>query len=160
MFTKYKKAMLFVNGVHIKYRIGGQGPALLLLHGHPQTHYIWHKVADQLAQHFTVIAADLRGYGDSDKPLSDPEHITYSKRMMAQDMVELMDELGFSTFSVLAHDRGARAAHRLALDHSERIEKMMLLDIAPTLSMYQQTNQQFARAYWHWFFHILPPLLL
>ncbi|SEF81168.1 alpha/beta fold hydrolase [Vibrio hangzhouensis] len=156
MFSRYKEATLFVNGVHIKYRIGGQGPALLLLHGHPQTHFIWHKVADQLAEHFTVIAADLRGYGDSDKPESDPDHFTYSKRMMALDMVELMGQLGFSKFSIIAHDRGARAAHRLALDHPQRVERMMLLDIAPTLSMYQQTNQQFARAYWHWFFLIRP----
>ena len=156
MFSRYKEASLFVNGVHIKYRIGGQGPALLLLHGHPQTHFIWHKVADQLADNYTVIAADLRGYGDSDKPESDPEHFTYSKRMMAKDMVELMQQLGFNQFSIIAHDRGARVAHRLALDHAQSVERMMLLDIAPTLSMYQQTNQQFARAYWHWFFLIRP----
>lgn len=156
MFKGFKRAKLHVNGVNINYRVGGQGPALLLIHGHPQTHIIWHKVADQLAKEFTVVAADLRGYGDSDKPLGDDEHNNYSKRVMALDFVELMQELGFNKFSVLAHDRGARAAHRLALDHSERVEKMMLLDIAPTLAMYRQANETFARAYWHWFFLIRP----
>lgn len=156
MFKGFKRAKLHVNGVNINYRIGGQGPALLLIHGHPQTHIIWHKVADQLAKEFTVVAADLRGYGDSDKPLGDDEHNNYSKRVMALDFVELMQELGFNKFSVLAHDRGARAAHRLTLDHSERVEKMMLLDIAPTLAMYRQANETFARAYWHWFFLIRP----
>ncbi len=156
MFKGFNEAKLHVNGVHIHYRIGGQGPALLLVHGHPQTHVIWHKVAEELAKNFTVVAADIRGYGDSDKPLSDELHLTYSKRVMGFDLVELMQELGFNLFSILAHDRGARVAHRLALDHSERVDKMMLLDIAPTLSMYQQTNQAFARAYWHWFFLIRP----
>jgi haloacetate dehalogenase len=156
MFAGFHKHQRQVNGVDIAYRIGGSGPGLLLLHGHPQTHVIWHKVAETLAQHFTVVAADLRGYGDSSRPPADDEHRNYSKREMGRDNVELMRELGFSTFSVLAHDRGARVAHRLALDHPHSVNRMVLLDIAPTLSMYSQTNEAFARAYWHWFFLIRP----
>jgi haloacetate dehalogenase len=156
MFAGFHKHQRQVNGVDIAYRIGGSGPGLLLLHGHPQTHVIWHKVAETLAQQFTVVAADLRGYGDSSKPLADNDHSQYSKREMARDNVELMRELGFSDFSVLAHDRGARVAHRLALDHPQSVKRMVLLDIAPTLSMYSQTNEAFARAYWHWFFLIRP----
>jgi haloacetate dehalogenase len=156
MFAGFRKDQRHVNAVDIAYRIGGSGPALLLLHGHPQTHVIWHKVAEQLAAHFTVVAADLRGYGDSGKPPADEQHAHYSKREMARDAVELMRSLGFERFSVLAHDRGARVAHRLALDHPESVQRMVLLDIAPTLSMYTQTNEAFARAYWHWFFLIRP----
>jgi len=156
MFAGFQKNQLHVNGVDIAYRIGGSGPGLLLLHGHPQTHVIWHKVAETLAQHFTVVAADLRGYGDSSKPLASDDHSSYSKREMGRDGVELMRALGFDTFSVLAHDRGARVAHRLALDHPQSVNRMVLLDIAPTLSMYAQTNEEFARAYWHWFFLIRP----
>ncbi|MGC1332608.1 alpha/beta fold hydrolase [Pseudomonas sp.] len=156
MFSGFSKAQRHVNGVTIAYRIGGSGPGLLLLHGHPQTHVIWHKVAEQLAEHFTVVAADLRGYGDSDRPAATDDHAPYSKRVMAQDNVALMAELGFERFSVLAHDRGARVAHRLALDHPDAVQRMVLLDIAPTLAMYSQTNEAFARAYWHWFFLIRP----
>ncbi len=156
MFKNYCKKTCRVNGIHIHCRIGGQGPALLLLHGHPQTHAIWHKVANELAQYFTVVAADLRGYGDSGKPATSDNHESYSKRVMAQDQVELMKALGFTTFDVLAHDRGARVAHRLAMDIPAAVKKMVLLDIAPTLSMYSQTTEKFARAYWHWFFLIRP----
>ena len=156
MFAGFEKQMRRVNGVDIAYRMGGSGPALLLLHGHPQTHVIWHKVVDTLAQHFTVIAADLRGYGDSSKPDDDSEHLNYAKRTMAADMAELMSALGFERFKVLAHDRGARVAHRLGVDHAERVERMVLLDIAPTLAMYRGTNEAFARSYWHWFFLIRP----
>lgn len=156
MFAGFLKDQRHVNGVDIAYRIGGSGPGLLLLHGHPQTHVIWHKVAEQLAAHFTVVAADLRGYGDSGKPLANDHHTNYSKREMAKDSIELMKSLGFEQFSVLAHDRGARVAHRLALDHPQAVQRMVLLDIAPTLSMYTQTNEAFARAYWHWFFLIRP----
>jgi haloacetate dehalogenase len=127
-----------------------------LLHGHPQTLAIWHKVAPTLARHFTVVAADLRGYGDSSKPEGGPDHATYAKRSMAQDMVALMQQLGFDRFAVLAHDRGARVAHRLAMDHPQAVTRMALLDIAPTLAMYTQTTEAFARAYWHWFFLIQP----
>ncbi|SDT27389.1 alpha/beta hydrolase [Pseudomonas fuscovaginae UPB0736] len=156
MFAGFRKDQRHVNGVDITYRIGGNGPGLLLLHGHPQTHVIWHKVADELARHFTVVAADLRGYGDSSRPAADEQHLNYSKRVMGRDGVELMRALGFEQFSILAHDRGARVAHRLALDHPEAVQRMVLLDIAPTLSMYTQTNEAFARAYWHWFFLIRP----
>jgi haloacetate dehalogenase len=136
--------------------VGGDGPPLLLLHGHPQTHAIWHRVAPTLLQHFTVVACDLRGYGDSSKPQGELDHANYSKRAMAGDMVAVMASLGFDTFRVLAHDRGARVAHRLALDHPQAVTKMALLDIAPTLAMYEQTSEAFARAYWHWFFLIQP----
>ncbi|QEM81742.1 alpha/beta fold hydrolase [Halomonas binhaiensis] len=156
MFDAYKQQKIDVNGTGINFRIGGNGPGLLLLHGHPQTHVMWHKVADSLARHFTVVAADLRGYGDSDKPPAEDDHQSYSKRSMASDMVALMRELGFARFSILAHDRGARVAHRLAMDHAAAVERMILLDIAPTLAMYEQTDQAFARAYWHWFFLIRP----
>jgi len=156
MFAGFTKTHRQVNGVDIAYRIGGSGPGLLLLHGHPQTHVIWHKIAEPLARHFTVVAADLRGYGDSDRPAASADHAAYSKRTMAQDNVALMAALGFDTFSVLAHDRGARVAHRLALDHVEAVQRMVLLDIAPTLAMYAQTTEAFARAYWHWFFLIRP----
>ena len=143
-------------GLHISAMVGGQGPGLLLLHGHPQTLAIWHKVAPKLAQHFTVVAADLRGYGDSSKPAGGPDHMAYAKRSMAQDMVALMQRLGFGRFQVLAHDRGARVAHRLGMDHPQAVRQMVLLDIAPTLAMYEQTTETFARAYWHWFFLIQP----
>ena len=156
MFHGYVKHTRQVNGVEIAFRMGGNGPALLLLHGHPQTHVIWHKIAESLAQHFTVIAADLRGYGDSKKPEDDAEHINYAKRTMAADMAELMSSLGFERFKVLAHDRGARVAHRLGVDYAARVERMVFLDIAPTLAMYRGTNEAFARSYWHWFFLIRP----
>lgn len=156
MFTGFEQSKILANGVNIHCRIGGKGPALLLLHGHPQTHAIWHKIAEQLAMHFTVVAADLRGYGDSDKLERSDGAVNYTKRVMAQDQLELMSQLGFKRFSVIAHDRGARVAHRLAVDHPDSVERMILLDIAPTLAMYEQTNQQFARDYWHWFFLIRP----
>lgn len=140
-------------------RIGGSGPALLLLHGHPQTHVMWHLVAPALAKHFTVVLMDLRGYGDSARPTSDAEHAAYSKRAMALDAVAVMRHHGFERFGVLAHDRGARVAHRLAVDHPSCVTRLMLLDIAPTLAMYENTTQAFATAYWHWFFLIQPPPL-
>lgn len=156
LFHGYKVGSAGLSEVTVHYRIGGSGPPLLLLHGHPQTHVIWHKVAGELARHFTVVAADLRGYGDSDKPAAAGDSSTYSKRAMARDQVELMRSLGFERFSVLAHDRGARVAHRMALDHPAAVERLVLLDIAPTLAMYRQTDEAFARAYWHWFFLIRP----
>ena len=138
---------------------GGNGPPLLLLHGHPQTHAMWHLVAPALARHFTVVMMDLRGYGDSARPASDAEHAVYSKRAMALDAMAVMQHYGFERFGVLAHDRGARVAHRLALDHPHAVDRLMLLDIAPTLAMYENTTQAFATAYWHWFFLIQPPPL-
>lgn len=135
---------------------GGEGPPLLLLHGHPQTHMIWHRCAPALAEHFTVIATDLRGYGASSKPASDATHAAYSKRAMAADQVEVMRHFGHERFLVCAHDRGARVAHRMALDHAHAVERLMLLDIAPTLAMYEQTDREFATLYFHWFFLIQP----
>ncbi|MEQ1685167.1 MAG: alpha/beta hydrolase [Burkholderiaceae bacterium] len=143
-------------GVQIRVRVGGHGSPLLLLHGHPQTHAIWHKVAPALANHFTLVLADLRGYGDSSKPAGDADHANYSKRTMARDMQHVMHALGHQRFDVLAHDRGARVAHRLAVDHAKAVRRLVLLDIAPTLAMYEQTTEAFARAYWHWFFLIQP----
>ena len=143
----------------LQTRIGGSGPPLLLLHGHPQAHAMWHLVAPALAEHFTVVMMDLRGYGDSARPASDAEHAVYSKRAMALDALAVMRQHGFERFGVLAHDRGARVAHRLALDHPAAVDRLMLLDIAPTLAMYENTSQAFATAYWHWFFLIQPPPL-
>lgn len=156
MFKGFQRHLAQVNGTSINYLRGGSGPALLLLHGHPQTHVIWHKIAEQLAQHYTVIAADLRGYGDSGKPVGLPDHSNYAKRVMAQDQVELMASLGFADFLVMGHDRGARVAYRMALDQPQAIRKLVVLDIAPTLAMYEQTNRAFATAYYHWFFLIRP----
>ncbi|PBI79840.1 alpha/beta hydrolase [Rahnella victoriana] len=156
MFENFTQSRMSVNGTEIACRIAGQGEPLLLLHGHPQTQAIWHKVAPYLTSQFTVVLADLRGYGDSGKPEPDAEHLRYSKREMAQDQFELMAALGFHQFSVVAHDRGARVAHRLALDHPQAVKRLVLMDIAPTLSMYRQTTEAFARAYWHWFFLIRP----
>lgn len=138
---------------------GGEGPPLLLLHGHPQTHAMWHRVAPALARFFTVVLMDLRGYGDSVRPAGDAAHVVYSKREMALDALAAMRHHGFSRFKVLAHDRGARVAHRLAADHPDAVERLMLLDIAPTLAMYEGTSEAFATAYWHWFFLIQPPPL-
>ena len=137
-----------VVGVH-----GGRGPALLLLHGHPQTHAIWHRVAAELAERYTVVAPDLRGYGDSSKPDGTAQ---FTKRAMARDQIELVRALGFDRFFVAGHDRGGRVAHRLAVDHPDAVRRLVLLDIAPTLAMYEQTTDAFARAYWHWFFLIQP----
>jgi haloacetate dehalogenase len=143
-------------GVRIRVRVGGRGAALLLLHGHPQTSAIWHRVAPVLAERYTLVLADLRGYGDSSKPPGDARHENYSKRVMALDMLHVMQSLGHARFGVLAHDRGARVAHRLAVDHAAAVTRLVLLDIAPTLTMYEQTGDAFARAYWHWFFLIQP----
>jgi len=157
LFPGFERRLITVDeGVQIHAVLGGTGPALLLLHGHPQTHAIWHKVAPTLARHFSLVIADLRGYGDSSKPAGDADHANYSKRVMARDMQRVMAALGFERFAVLAHDRGARVAHRLAADHGEAVRRVVLLDVAPTLAMYEQTSEAFARAYWHWFFLIQP----
>ena len=156
LFPNFDQRWIEVNGVKIFTRKGGHGRPLLLLHGHPQTQAIWHKVAQQLAKNRTVVMTDLRGYGDSDKPLGDVEHLNYSKRVMSQDQVGVMHQLGFDEFDVIAHDRGARVAHRMALDFPGAVRRLILLDVAPTLAMYEQTTEQFARSYWHWFFLIQP----
>lgn len=156
MFEGFRSFTRPVNGVDIHGVSGGTGPPLLLLHGYPQTHVMWHKVAPALAEHFTVVVADLRGYGASSKPEPAPDHSTYSKRAMAADMIALMSSFGIEQFAILAHDRGARVAHRLALDAPESVTRMVLLDIAPTREMYANAHDAFARAYWHWFFLIQP----
>src|ERR1700730_15988839 len=131
-------------GIEIHARIGGSGPPVLLLHGYPQTHVCWHKVAPALAAHFTVVAADLRGYGDSSKPDGGENHANYSKRAMALDQLKVMREIGFDRFRVVGHDRGGRVAHRLALDHPSAVERLAVLDIAPTFTMYATTNRALA----------------
>ena len=156
LFPGFESELIEVNGVKIMARKGGSGRPLLLLHGHPQTHAIWHRVAQQLAKSHTVVMTDLRGYGDSSKPQGSQDHLNYSKRVMALDQIEVMRYFGFYEFDVLAHDRGARVAHRLALDHPKAVKRLVLLDIAPTLAMYEKTSNQFARSYWHWFFLIQP----
>ena len=156
LFPNFESFLIEVNGVKIMARKGGSGRPLLLLHGHPQTHAIWHRVAQQLAEFHTVVMTDLRGYGDSSKPQGSHDHLNYSKRVMALDQIEVMRHFGFAEFDVLAHDRGARVAHRLALDHPKAVKRLVLLDIAPTLAMYEKTSNQFARSYWHWFFLIQP----
>jgi haloacetate dehalogenase len=136
--------------------VGGSGPPVLLLHGYPQTHAIWHRVAPSLAERFTVVAPDLRGYGDSQKPPSTPDHAPYSKRAMARDQVEVMEHFGFRSFHLVGHDRGGRVGHRMALDHTARVRSLTVLDIAPTRHMYERTDLRFASAYYHWFFLIQP----
>ncbi len=159
LFPGFSSGIANAGAIQIPYVMAGGGPPLLLLHGHPQTHAIWHKVAPALAQSFTVIASDLRGYGDASKPAGLADHSNYSKREMARDQVTLMQQLGFERFALVGHDRGGRVGHRLAMDHPHSVDKMMLLDISPTLTMYEQTSMEFARAYWHWFFLIqLAPL--
>jgi haloacetate dehalogenase len=140
----------------IRFRIGGDGPPLLLLHGHPQTHAMWHAVAPQLAAEKTVVCADLRGYGGSSGPRTTPDHEPYSKRAMARDMIELMEGLGFERFSVAGHDRGGRVAYRLALDQPRRVERLALLDIVPTAEMWRRADKEFGLVDWHWFFLAQP----
>lgn len=142
------------DGVRQSGRRGGRGNPLLLLHGHPQTHAMWHRVAPRLAEVFTVVMMDLRGYGESGRPDPGDGSGAYSKRQMALDAQAVMQAHGFDRYQVLAHDRGARVAHRLAADHPQAVQRLLLLDIAPTLAMYQLTTEAFARSYWHWFFLI------
>lgn len=141
-----------VDGVRLHAAIGGDGPPVLLVHGYPQTHRMWHHVAPVLARTHTVVVPDLRGYGASDKPVSTPDHATYSKRAMAGDLVGLMHILGHETFAVAGHDRGARVTHRLALDHPESVQRAAVLDIVPTSYAYAHVDRALAEAYDHWFF--------
>ena len=154
LFPGFASRRIRTSGATINVRFGGKGDPVLLLHGYPETHAMWHKVAPSLARDYTVVCADLRGYGDSSKPKGVPGHANYSKRAMALDMAEVMQTLGFPRFHLVGHDRGARVAHRLARDHSRRVQSLTVLDISPTLKMYQSTNMQFAKAYYHWFFLI------
>ena len=159
MLETFEKFDVVRDGVRLHARAGGAGAPLLLLHGHPQSHAMWHRVAPALAQEFSVVMMDLRGYGDSDRPEAGEGSRSYSKREMALDALAVMQSRGYSRFNVLAHDRGARVAHRLAGDHPQAVQRLMLLDIAPTLAMYERTSLAFAQAYWHWFFLIQPPPL-
>ncbi len=140
----------------LRLRIGGSGPPLLLLHGNPQTHAMWHAVAPTLARTHTVICPDLRGYGGSFKPAPTEDHAPYSKRAMARDMAELMTALGHERFAVVSHDRGARVAHRLALDFSNRVTRLAVLDIVPTIEHFERTDMAFALGYYHWFWFAQP----
>jgi haloacetate dehalogenase len=146
-------------GVRLAVRRGGLGSPLLLLHGHPQTSALWHRIVPALAQRFELVLMDLRGYGDSSRPPAGEGSAAYSKREMAADALHVMRSFGHDRFQVLAHDRGARVAHRLAADHPDSVERLLLLDVAPTLAMYENTSQAFALAYWHWFFLVQPPPL-
>jgi haloacetate dehalogenase len=157
MFDKrFLQAKIETSGANINLVHGGNGKPLLLLHGYPQTHVMWHKVAPKLAERFHVVCLDLRGYGDSSKPEASPDHFTYSKRAMAKDCVEVMQSLGHGGFFVVGHDRGGRVTHRMALDYPDRIERACVMDIAPTHTMFKLTDKAFATGYYHWFFLIQP----
>jgi len=156
MFDGFTLARIDVGEATLRVRYGGNGPPLLLLHGHPQTHVMWHLVAPRLARDFTVVAMDLRGYGESSKPPTTPDHEPYSKRAMARDCVALMQQLGFDRFAVAGHDRGGRVAYRLALDHPERVTRLAVLDIIPTSEHFRRADMRFGLGYWHWFFLAQP----
>ncbi len=156
MFNSFIRKQIKTRETTIHLVKGGNGDPVLLLHGYPETHVCWHRVAPILAERFTVVCPDLRGYGDSGKPPSDLEHLAYSKRVMAQDQVEVMQSLGFNNFAVVGHDRGARVAHRMALDHAEKITKLALLDIVPTSLAFYNIDKEMAIAAFNWFFLIQP----
>ena len=159
-FQGFETRRFDVNSVSIHARVPTAArsgkPALLLVHGFPQTHVLWHRVVQQLQNDYWIVLPDLRGYGDSAQPAGLPDHGNYSKRTMAQDLVDVMDQLGCPDFYLAGHDRGGRVAARLALDHAEKVRKLCVIDIAPTLDMYNATDMDFARAYYHWF-HLIQP---
>ena len=159
LFPGFKSKRIRTSGATINLVHGGKGTPVLLLHGYPETHAMWHKVAPALARDYTVVCPDLRGYGDSSKPKGLPDHSNYSKRAMAKDMAEVMAALGHRRFHVAGHDRGARVAHRLARDHGSRVRSLTVLDIVPTATMYANVSKGFATAYYHWFFLIQKPPL-
>ncbi len=154
MFEGFIKEKIDVTDTKINLVRGGEGPPLLLLHGYPESHVMWHKVASELAQKFTLVIPDLRGYGDSGKPPSDDDHFNYSKRATARDQVEVMSKLGHDAFMVAGHDRGARVGHRMALDYPEKIKQLSVLDIVPTYRIFLDVDKRIASMYWHWFFLI------
>ena len=151
-FEGFERTEITVDGVRINLVYGGSGSPVLLLHGYPQTHVMWHAVAPTLAQQHTVVVPDLRGYGDSAKPSGRADHAGYSKRASAFDQVGIMAALGFERFAVVGHDRGARVAHRMALDHPDRVSRLAVLDIVPTWTAFAETDQEKATGYYHWFF--------
>ena len=156
MFEGFEHTTITTSGATINLVKGGQGLPVLLLHGYPQTHVIWHKIAPQLAKDFFLVMPDLRGYGDSSKPPDGENHSSYCKRSTAQDQFEVMEQLGFTQFAVVGHDRGGRVAHRLTLDHPERVTKLTTLDIVPTHKLYNDVTKEMASVYYHWFFLIQP----
>ena len=157
LFPGFETHRIRSNGVTIHAVVGGEGPPLLMLHGYPQSHVMWHRLAPKLARHYTVVCPDLRGYGDSSKPRGLPDHSNYAKRTMAQDMVGVMTRLGHARFHLVGHDRGARVGHRLACDHGPQVVRTFTaIDIAPTLAMFEATDMAFARAYYHWFLMLQP----
>jgi haloacetate dehalogenase len=156
VFEGFTLTTIETSEARIVVRHGGSGPPVLLLHGHPQTHVMWHLVAPRLAEDFTVVCCDLRGYGDSSKPAGGADHAAYSKRAMARDQMKVMGKLGFERFAVVGHDRGARVAYRMALDHPERVTALSVLDILPTHEHFHRTDMAFAMGYWHWFFLAQP----
>jgi len=156
VFDGFEEGTVKTRGAPIHFLRGGEGPPLLLLHGYPQTLAMWHRIAPRLAQRFTVVAADLRGYGASGKPEGGADHFGYSKRAMAQDQVELMEQLGFPRFFLAGHDRGGRVGHRMALDHPQRVSKLAVLDIVPTKKMFESVDAYLSTVYYHWFFLIQP----
>jgi haloacetate dehalogenase len=156
MFEHFTQTQIATDGATINLRYGGSGPAVLLLHGYPQTHAMWHRVGPRLAEHFSVVMADLRGYGDSSKPAGGDDHAGYSKRAMALDQAQVMAALGFDRFAVVGHDRGARVGHRMALDHADRVTRLAVLDIVPTYHIFTHVTKELATLYYHWFFLIQP----
>jgi haloacetate dehalogenase len=155
-FLDFEEMMIRTGDVTIKTLRGGQGAPLLLLHGHPETHLMWRNVAGVLSRYFTVVVTDLRGYGESSHPKGLPDHSNYSRREMGNDQNEVMKRLGYNSYYLAGHDRGARVAHRMLYDHAENIKKCMILDIVPTYDMYKLTDRKFATGYYHWFFLIQP----
>src|SRR5436305_5445546 len=156
MFEGFKVERIDAGDATLRVRRGGSGPPLLLLHGHPQTHVMWHLIAPRLAEHFTVVATDITGYCDSSKPPTTEDHAPYSKRAMARDQVAVMRHLGFAQFAVAGHDRGGRCAYRLALDHPAQVRKLAVLDIIPTGETWWRADQAFMLGYWHWAFLAQP----
>ena len=156
MLKHFSKKKCKVDDGEIFYQIGGKGPPLLMIHGYPQTHYMWNLVAPKLAEKYTLVLPDLRGYGKSFAPQGHSDHSNYSKRVMGSDLKTLMNKLKFQKFCIIGHDRGGRVAHRMARDNPTDIIGLIILDICPTLDMYEQTNMEFAKAYFHWFFLIQP----
>lgn len=156
MFEGFRVTDIETDEARIHLRVGGSGPPVMLLHGHPQTHVMWHRVAPRMASDFTVVAADLRGYGDSSKPATTSDHEPYSKRAMARDQIEVMRQLGFEEFDVVGHDRGGRCAYRMAIDHPERVKNLVVLDIVPTGEAFRRTSMSFALDWYHWFFLAQP----
>ncbi len=156
-FSDFKHIKVNTGEVTIHAWVGGEGEeAILLLHGHPESHLMWHKVAEDLKKDYTVVIPDMRGYGESSKPHGEADHSTYSKRVMANDQIYLMEQLGYQQFHIAGHDRGGRVCHRMLIDHPDKVKSAVMVDIIPTIDVYNRTDQMIATKYWHWFFYIQP----